>query len=86
MEAALALDLSFEAVEEVAFEFGDLAAAQTGHMNVIALRAPLIEMFFALHVHKVEFIDQAVPLQKIQRAIDGNPVNSRRTAWLTVRT
>jgi hypothetical protein len=76
VEAAIALDLSFETVEEIAFKFHDLPATQARHVNVIALRPSLIEVFLALHVHEVEFIDQAVALEEAERAIDGNAVNS----------
>ena len=41
VEAAVALDLSLEAIEEIAFELRDLPATQAGHVDVIALRATL---------------------------------------------
>jgi len=63
VEAAIALDLTLEAVEEIAFKFHDLAATQASHVDVIALRAPLVEVLLALHVHQVEFVDKSMPLQ-----------------------
>ena len=38
MEVAVALDLAFDAVEEIALELLHLAAAQAGHVHVVALR------------------------------------------------
>lgn len=76
VEMAIALDLSLEPVEKVALEFGDLAAAQTSHVDVVALGPAFIKVFFALHVHKVEFIDQAVTLQQAEGAIDRHPIDT----------
>ena len=45
-------------------------------MNVVPLRTPFIEVFFTLHVHEVEFVNQAVALKQIQRAIDRYAVNA----------
>src|SRR5438477_12622732 len=57
VETALALNLAFEPVEEVAFELRNFATAQTGHVDVIAMRAAFVEMLLALHVHEVEFVN-----------------------------
>jgi hypothetical protein len=62
VKLTLALDLPFEPLEQIAFEFCDFAAAQARHMNVVTLRAALIKVLLALHVHQVEFVNQAVPL------------------------
>ncbi len=75
VELAIALDLSLEAVEQVAFEFHDLSAAQAGHMDMVALRTSLIIVLFALHVHEVEFVDQALPLEQFQRAINRDSIH-----------
>ena len=76
MKPAVALDLALQAVKEIAFEFHDLAAAQAGHVDVIALRAAFVVMFLALHVHEVELVHQPVPLQQTERAIHSHAVNS----------
>lgn len=78
MEPALALNLSFEAVEQVAFELCNLAAAKACHVDMIPLRAPFVKVLFPLHVHEVELINQAVTLEKIQGAIDGDSID----AWI----
>jgi hypothetical protein len=75
VEAAVALDLSLQSVEEITLEFRDLAAAQAGHVDVVTLRAALVKMFFSLHVHEIEFIDQAVPLEQTEGAVDGDAVD-----------
>ena len=62
MEVAVAFDLSLDAVEEVALELLHLAATQTCHVHVVALRAPLVKVSLALHVQQVQFVDQAVTL------------------------
>ena len=77
VEPAFTLNLSFQAVEQVALEFADLAAAQACHVNVIPLRATLVIMLFALHVHEVKLIDQPVPLEQSEGAIDRDSVHSR---------
>ena len=63
VKPAIALDLSFQAIEQLAFEFHDFSAAQARHVDVVALWAALIKMLLALHVHQVEFVDQAIALQ-----------------------
>jgi hypothetical protein len=77
VEQAIALDLAFEAVEEIALEFHDLSAAQTGHMDVIALGTAFVKMLFPLHVHEIEFINQSMAFEKPESAIDGDTVNAR---------
>ena len=64
VKLTLALDLAFEALEQVAFEFRNFAATEACHMNVVTLRSALIKVLLALHVHEVEFINQAVTLQQ----------------------
>ncbi len=64
VELAVALNLTFKPLEQIALEFCDLAAAQARHMNVIALRPPFIKVLFTLHVHQIEFVYQAIALQQ----------------------
>jgi hypothetical protein len=75
VKSAIALDLAFKAVEQVALELHDFATAKTSHVNVIALRTTLIEMLFALHVHEVEFINQSVALEQVERPVHGHTVD-----------
>lgn len=78
VKTAVALNLSFEPVEKITLKFHDLAAAQACHMNMIPLGTPFVIVLLALHVHQVKFVYQAMPLQQIERSIDGDPVN----AWV----
>ena len=43
---------------------------------MIALWPALIEMFFALHMHQVEFIHQTIALQQLQGSIHRDPVDA----------
>jgi hypothetical protein len=63
MEAAVALDLTFETIEQVALELADTAATETGHVDVVALRAPLIKVLFAFKVHQVKLVYQPMALE-----------------------
>lgn len=69
------LDLPFEPLKQVALELENLATAEAGHVDVIAMRAALIKMLLSLQVHEVEFVHEAVALEKIQSSIDGHAVN-----------
>src|SRR5215467_11836743 len=60
VKLAVALDLALEAVEQIAFEFRDLAAAQAGHVDVITLRPALVIVLLALHVRQIKFVDKAM--------------------------
>ena len=63
VKPAITLDLPFEPVEKVAFQFADFPAPQAGHVDVVTLRPALIVVFLALHVHQIKFIDQTVALE-----------------------
>jgi hypothetical protein len=80
VKAAFALNLSLEAIEEIAFEFRNLPAAQAGHVNVVALGTPFIKVLLALHMHQVELVNQPVTLQKFERAVNRNLVDP----WIEV--
>ena len=75
VKAAVALDLSFQAIEQITFELGNFPATQACHVNVIALRTPFVEVLFALHMHQVEFVNQAMALEQAEGAINGDAIN-----------
>ena len=77
VKAAIALDLALQAIKEITFKLHDFAATKAGHVNMVALRATFVEMFFSLHVHEIEFIDQAMAFEKTQGPIDGHPIDMR---------
>src|SRR5262249_29969542 len=43
-------------------------------MDVITLRAAFIEVLLSLHVHEIKFVNKAMSLEQIQRAIHGDTI------------
>ena len=76
VKTAFALDLAFETIEQVTFKFGNFAAAQTCHMNVVALRTALVKVLFTLHVHEVKFVNQSMPFKQFEGTIDGHAIDA----------
>jgi hypothetical protein len=76
-DAAVAGDLRFELLVELAFEFADFATADAGYVNVVAWAVALVEMAVAAEVQEIELVNEAMTLQEIQRAIDGYARDSR---------
>jgi len=62
MELAVALNLPFQTVKEIAFKFSYLSATKTCHVNMISLRPPFVEVLFSLHVHQVKLVHQPMAL------------------------
>ena len=77
VKTQFALDLAFQAIEEIALEFEDFPAAQAGHVQMIALWTTLIEVLLPFQVHEIEFVHQPVPLEKLERAVNRDPINGR---------
>ena len=78
LKTAVALDLPFQPVEEITLKLDDFATTQAGHVNMVALGTSLVVVLLALHMHQVELVNQPMPLQQIERPIDGHAVN----AWV----
>src|SRR5215471_13480182 len=57
VKAALALDLSFQAIEEITLKLGNLSATQTSHVDVVTLRPALVKVLLALHMHQVKLVN-----------------------------
>jgi hypothetical protein len=76
VELALALNLPFQSVKQITLEFLDLAAAQAGHVEMIALGTALVEVLLPLHMHEIEFIHQAMAFEQAQGSIDRNAVDA----------
>lgn len=76
MELALALNLALETFEEIAFKFLNFAAAEAGHVQVIAVGTTLIVVFFSLQMHEIELVDQAMTFEQAEGAIDGDAVDT----------
>lgn len=75
MELAVALDLAFETIKQIALKFRDATAAQAGHVDMIALGTAFVVVLLALHVHKIEFVDQAVAFEQADSAVHGHTVD-----------
>jgi hypothetical protein len=76
-DAAVAGDLGFELLVKFAFEFADFAAANAGHVDVVARAVGFVEMAIAAEMQEIELVYQTVTLQEIQRAIDGDASYAR---------
>jgi len=76
-DAAIVGDLTFQLLEEAGFKFTDFAAAQAGDVNVVARTVGFVVMLIAPEVQEIEFVDQAMALQEIEGAIDGDAMDVR---------
>jgi hypothetical protein len=57
---------------EFAFEFADFAAADAGYVDVVARAVAFVEVTVAAEMQEIELVDEAVALQEIESAIDGD--------------
>src|SRR5881397_3452994 len=64
VELALALDLAFKAIEQIALELHYFSAAQAGHVQVVALWSPLVIMLLPFEMHQVQFVYQTVAFEQ----------------------
>jgi hypothetical protein len=71
-DAAVAGDLGFQLLVEFAFEFAYFAAADAGHVNVVAGSVAFVEMAIAAEMQQVELVYEAVAFEQIKSAIDGD--------------
>jgi hypothetical protein len=74
--AAIVGDLTFQLLEEVGFKFADFAAAQAGDVDVVARAVGFVIMLIAAEMQEIEFVDQAMALQEIERAIDRDAMDA----------
>jgi hypothetical protein len=75
--AAIGFDLALELFEKAALYFPDLAAAEAGDMDVVAGTVAFVVVLVTVDVEQIEFIDQAVFFEQIERAVDGDAMNAR---------
>jgi hypothetical protein len=71
-DATVAGDLGFQLLVEFAFEFADFAAADAGYVDVVTRAMALVEVAVAAEVQQVELVYEALALQEIESAIDGD--------------
>jgi hypothetical protein len=76
-DRAIFFDLLFKLFVNFGFKFADGAALQAGDVDVVARTVAFIKMLVAAQVQKIEFVDQAVALQQVERAINGDAMNAR---------
>src|SRR5215472_6971041 len=76
-ETALPCHRVFQLIEQLAFELDDFAAAQAGHVHMIAPGPAFVEVTLALDMHQVQFVDQALPFEQADGPVDGDAVDGR---------
>jgi hypothetical protein len=75
VETFLPGDFRFQTFKQWTSEFLDPSAFETRQMHVIHIGLCFIEMFFAVQVHQIEFINQPHLLEKINRSVHGCPID-----------
>jgi hypothetical protein len=71
----IAGDLLFELFVQAGFEFADLAAAETGDVDVVAGAVGFVVVTVAAEVEEVELVDEAFFFQEIDSAVDGDEMD-----------
>jgi len=75
LDVAVAGDLIFELLVEAGFEFANLAAAEAGHMDVVARAMSFVVVAIAAEMEKIEFVDEAFFLEQVDGAINGDEMD-----------
>lgn len=57
VKVAISLDLPLDPVEQLTFKLLNFAAAEAGHMHVIALGPPFVKVSVTLGVQQIEFVN-----------------------------
>ncbi len=72
---AIAGDLLLELFVEAGFEFADFAATETGDVDVISRAVSFVVMAVTAEMEKIKFVDEALPLEEVDGAVDGDEVD-----------
>jgi hypothetical protein len=72
---AVAGDLVFELFIETRLKLADFATTQTGNVNVVAWAVSFVVVAVAAKMKKVKFINEALALEKIDGAVNGDQVD-----------
>ncbi len=75
-DIAILLDLLLQFFVEAGLEFAHLAAFQAGDVDVVAQAVAFVKVLVAAEVQQVELIDEAVALQQIEGAVDGDAMDA----------
>ena len=71
-DATIVGNLALQFFVEFAFKLANLSTSHTRYMDMVARAMTLVEMAIAAKVKKVQFINQALALQQVDRAIHGD--------------
>src|SRR5438445_13300384 len=77
VELALALDLAFKPIEQIALELHYFSAAQARHVQVVALWSALVIMLLPFEMHQVQFVYQTMALEQGQRPVHRHAIDMR---------
>src|SRR5262249_39609037 len=55
----------------------DFAAAQAGHVHVVAAGAAFVEVTLALEMHQVQLVDEALAFKQADGSVNGDAVDGR---------
>jgi len=69
-DVAIGRDLFLQLLVELAFHFAHFSALQASNMDMVARPVALVEVPVPAQVQQIEFVDQAVALQQIDRTVD----------------
>jgi hypothetical protein len=75
-DIAILLDLLLQFFVEVGFKFAHFAAFQAGDVDVVPKAVAFVEVLVAAEVQQVELIDEAVALEQIEGAVDGDAMDA----------
>ena len=62
-------------MSEAGFEFADFAAAETGHVDVVAGAVGFVVVAVAAEMEEIEFVDEAFFFEEVDGAVDGDEVH-----------
>jgi hypothetical protein len=68
-------DLFLQLLVEAGLKFANLAAAETGHVDVVAGTVCFVIVAVASEMEKIEFVNEAALLEKVNGAVDGDEVD-----------
>ena len=77
LHVEIAGDLFLELFVEPGFEFADLAAAETGDMDVVAGAVGFVVVAIAAKMEQIELVDEAFFFEEVDGAVDGDEVDGR---------
>jgi len=75
VDVTIAGNLFFELLVEARLEFTDLATAEAGDVDMVAGAVCFVIVAVAAEVQEIEFVDEALALEEIDGAVDGDQMN-----------